>query len=118
VSYFYTQYVARKFPWSEDIIRTFEELGTEVYNYLWGPNEFTPTGKFLNYSCLDKLEKIDVPVLINIGDYDEILEETAKEFCNKIKNCKLIINNGAAHLTMQDNPIFDIIEINKFLLEK
>ena len=117
VNYFYNQHVARKQPWSDDLQKTFAELGTDVYVHLWGPNEFTPTGKFLKYSCLNILSEIKVPTLIIIGKYDEVLLETAQEFKSKIKNSILKVNDEAAHLTMHDNAEFDLLEIEKFLLE-
>lgn len=118
VNHFYQHHVARKLPWSDDINNTFEYLGVEVYNFMWGSNEFTPSGKFLKYSCIDFLPKIQVPVLINIGKYDEVLLQTAIKYQKLIKNSQLVINEQAAHLTMQDNPNFDIIHIEKFLMNK
>lgn len=117
VGYFYQQYVARKLPWSQEINQTFEELGTEVYNYLWGPNEFTPTGKFIEYSCLNSLTLVKVPTLIIIGKYDEVLESSAEKYRDLIPNSILKINESASHLTMQDNPVYDIDMIRDFLLD-
>jgi len=34
-----------------------------IYNYMWGPSEFSPTGTLINYDIHQSLSKISVPVL-------------------------------------------------------
>lgn len=115
VNVFYEKYVARKLPWSEDINNTFAGFGTSVYNYMWGPSEFTATGTLKNYNGLPLLEKIKIPVLYIIGKYDEVRLETAEYYKNKTSNSELVVNPKAAHMTMHDNAEFDIEVILKFL---
>ena len=46
-------------------------FGENVYNFMWGPSEFTATGNLLNYNRLKDLPKITVPTLLTAGEYDE-----------------------------------------------
>jgi len=114
---FYEQFVARKTPWSKDIEDSFANLGTNVYQYMVGPSEFTWTGTLKDYDGTDKLPKIKVPTLIIAGEFDEARPETAKYFQSLVPNSKFQIIKGAAHMTIQDCPEKDIIAISEFLEE-
>jgi proline iminopeptidase len=114
---FYENYVSRKLPWSEDILKTFENFGGQVYNSMWGPSEFQPVGLLKNYDRFNELHNITVPTLFIIGQYDEVLPETAKMFQNKVPNSELKIISDAAHLTMQDNTEEDLTAIREFLIK-
>lgn len=112
---YYKLYVARKQPWSADIDSTFAHFGATVYNFMWGPSEFKSTGILQNYDCTEKLDKIQVPVFYICGEFDEARPETVKYFQQLTPGSELEIIEGAAHLTMHDNPEADIAAIRKFL---
>lgn len=115
VTFFYERYVSSKLPWSDDINETFAGFCTELYNYMWGPSEFNATGFLKNYSRLEDLSKISVPVLFIAGENDEVTQETLNIYRRKVAEAVIRINPGAAHLTMQDNTDFDLYVIREFL---
>lgn len=102
---FYWSKFGRRNEWKKHPLDTIEVLKTSfVYNYMWGPSEFKATGTLKNYDNYSSLKDIDVPVLLIIGEYDEVLEETAKDFENEIPNAKLKTVKNAGHSSMTDNP--------------
>ena len=114
---FYENYVSRKLPWSDDILKTFDNFGGQVYNIMWGPSEFQPIGLLKSYDRFNELKKITIPTLFIIGQYDEVLPETAILFQNAVPNSELKIISDAAHLTMQDNTEEDLTAIREFLMK-
>jgi len=100
---FYENFVARKQPWSADIDSTFMQLG-QSYQYMWGPSEFTATGSLKNYDRTNRLGEIKVPTLFIAGQFDEALPSTVKYYQSLVPGAKYEEIEGAAHLTMQDNP--------------
>ena len=112
---FYEKYVARKLPWSADIDSTFANFGMNVYQYMWGPSEFTATGTLKTYDGTGILSNVKVPVQFIIGEFDEVSESTAKYYQSLVRGSKLSVTSNAGHLTMQDNPEEDIETILKFL---
>ncbi len=94
---FYSKYLCRSNPWPEILIRSFEILNEDLYNNLWGPSEFTCTGRLKDYSILHKLKDIKVPVLYTVGEYDECTPATAELYKNNTPGSQLIVFPGASH---------------------
>jgi proline iminopeptidase len=53
------------------VTRTFDKMGHTVYEYIWGPSEFTVTGSLKNYDRTARLQEIAIPTLFTCGRYDE-----------------------------------------------
>jgi proline iminopeptidase len=114
---FYQNFVARKIPWDANIDSTFAGANVGIYNYMWGPSEFTPTGTLQNYDRTDKLKDVKVPSLYMCGEFDEARPRTAKYFQNLTPGSKFVMIEDAAHISMHDNPEQTIQELNTFLKE-
>ena len=74
-----------------------------IYNYMWGPSEFSPTGTLLSYENLDALNQIKIPVLFTTGEYDEARPATVKKYQKRVANSQYIEIPNAGHATMADN---------------
>ena len=74
-----------------------------IYNYMWGPTEFTATGTLKNYDIMAKLEKVDIPTLFITGEFDEARPATVLSFLSLVPNSTAVIIKGAGHATMNDN---------------
>ena len=103
---FYTRHLSRKswpyIPNKEcDNVKEFNE---QVYNFMWGPTEFNVTGTLKNFDRTPDLHTIEEPILFVTGEYDEARPETMYEFQKLSKNATVEIINGAAHMTMIDQP--------------
>jgi proline iminopeptidase len=86
-----------------------------IYNFMWGPSEFTATGNLKNYDRTDHLDELKIPVLIIIGEYDEARPQTMKKFQQKIPNSELIVIPDAAHATMADQPELYVKALREYL---
>jgi proline iminopeptidase len=112
---FYKQFLARKQPWSADLDSSFSLIRDDIYQYMWGPNEFSATGTLKNYDRTDRLGEIKLPTLFTVGQFDECTPATAKYYQSQIPGAELTIIENAGHLTMHDNVEADIKAIREFL---
>ncbi len=112
---YYRRFLARREPWSPDIDSTFAQLSMSVYGTMWGPSEFTATGTLRNYDRTDRLGEIGVPTLFTAGRYDEATPGTVRYYQSLVSGSELIILEGSAHLTMQDEPEEYVALVRGFL---
>lgn len=110
---FYQNFNCRLDPWPPSLLKTFEVMGVEVYNYMWGPSEFTATGTLKNHDVFDKLKTITVPVLFTAGEYDEARPETAAYYQSLVPGSELYIVKDGSHCHHLEKPE----ECNKLLSE-
>ena len=75
-----------------------------IYNYMWGPSEFSPTGTLINYEINDSLRKIIVPVLFTTGEFDEARPSTVKRFVSLVSGAEYIEIPNSGHASNIDNP--------------
>jgi proline iminopeptidase len=87
-----------------------------VYEYMWGPTEFTATGTLVGFDRLDRLGDIDVPVLFIVGRYDEARPETMFEFQGLIPGSLVEVVEDAGHMSMEDQPERFNMAVQEFLL--
>ena len=104
VEVYYTNFVARKLPWDANIDSALTNANMELYEYMWGPSEFTATGTLKDYDRTGQLEEIKVPTLFVAGEYDEARPATVASYQSLVPDARFAIINDAAHLTMHDNP--------------
>ncbi len=86
-----------------------------IYNYMWGPTEFTAAGSLINYDRVQSLKIIKVPTLFITGEFDEARPVTVRYFQRLVPNSKFVMIEGAGHGTMHDNKSQNISVIKKFL---
>lgn len=101
---FYRKHLCRIDPWPEDLIAAMEGMGMDVYLNMWGPSEFTMTGTLKDADLTSELHKINVPVLITCGEFDEATPETSKFYSEKISNSELHIFKDASHSHLLEKP--------------
>jgi len=117
VGVYYQNYLARNLPWSADLDSAFANINQDVYQYMWGPSEFTATGNLKNYERSDKLPEVKVPTLFITGEFDEATPSTVRYFQDLVPNSQLEVISNAAHITMHDNPEENNRVISEFLAE-
>lgn len=86
-----------------------------MYNYMWGPTEFTATGTLKNYDIIDKLKKVTIPTLFITGEFDEARPATVRYFQTLVPASKTVVLKNAGHATMHDNLRKNRKAIRKFL---
>jgi len=101
---FYHQFMVRTEPWPESVNLTFEEFGTDVYSYMWGPSEFTITGTLKEWDGERSLRSISVPTLFTVGEFDETLPSTVKSFADQVEGARFEQIDESGHMTFVDAP--------------
>lgn len=71
---------------------------------MWGPTEFTATGTLLNFDHTDRLNELQLPVMLIVGRYDLARPETMLEFQRLIPGSVVEVIEDAAHGSMIDQP--------------
>ena len=91
--------------------------GSEVYDFVWGPSEFEPTGTLKQYGRISQLSRIKVPTMIICGEYDEATPTTGMKYSKKISGCRFAEIEGASHVIWEEKPARIRKVINQFLNE-
>lgn len=94
---YYKLHVCRLATWPECLNRTFEKMGVEVYQYMWGPSEFTMTGSLKDADLLPRLGSLNVTTLLTCGEFDEATPKTTKLYMDKIPGSEMHVFKGASH---------------------
>lgn len=87
----------------------------EVYNYMWGPTEFTALGTLKDFDRAKDLSKIKEPVLFLAGEYDEARPETMYKYQKLIPGSEVVIIEDAGHACVIDQPEVTVEAIREFL---
>ena len=113
--YFASQY-GRRTPYKRHPFDTIPyQHDAFVYNYMWGPSEFTARGTLKNYDIHQTLKSIKIPVLFTTGEFDEARPQTVKRFSALVPNSTFIVIKGAGHFTSNDNLPALLSAMNKFI---
>jgi proline iminopeptidase len=112
---YYKLYLSRSDPWSPDLMAAFDGFNTDLYEYMWGPSEFTATGVLSNYDRENELSRLDLPVLFTAGRYDEATPKTVRHFHSLVPDSEIMIFENSAHMTMLDEPELYSDAIRDFL---
>jgi proline iminopeptidase len=94
---FYKQHLCRLDPWPDCLDRSFGKIGQDVYNYMWGPSEFTPLGILKDFERVPRLREIDLPVLLTCGRYDEATPEATRLYQSQLPKSEMYILEEASH---------------------
>ena len=89
--------------------------GKAVYEYMWGPSEFQPTGTLKTYGRIAQLPKISVPAMIICGEFDEATPGTGEKYSQKIAGCRFVEIEGASHVIWEEKPARMRRVISRFL---
>ena len=89
-------------------------FGTAVYDAMWGPNEFTPTGVLKDYDRTGDLGRIGVPVLYTCGRYDEATPESTQYYASLTPGARVKVFEDSAHFAHLEQTDEFISEVNRF----
>lgn len=87
-----------------------------LYNYMWGPTEFTATGTLRNYDGEPLLRSIaGSKTLFITGQYDEARPETIIAYARGLAGSEVAVIPGSAHAMSIDRPNEWIAVLRAFL---
>lgn len=76
--------------------------GLSVYDYMWGPSEFTCLGTLRGHDSTVLLQDIQVPILYLCGEYDAGTPETANYYKSLSNNAEVTVISGCAHSSARE----------------
>jgi proline-specific peptidase len=94
---FYRRHLCRMDPWPDCLMRTFEKMSHAVYEYMWGPSEFSIRGTLKNYERAERLRAIQVPVLFTCGRHDEATPASTSYYHEMLPGSAFVIFEDASH---------------------
>jgi len=94
---YYKLHVCRLDPWPDCVNKSFEKLGQPVYEYMWGPSEFTVTGILKDYERADRLKEITVPTLLTCGRYDEVPPSSTEYYQSMMPGSETAVFEDSSH---------------------
>ena len=100
---FYGKYVWRH-PVQAELDSLTSTVNEGIYNYMQGPSEFTITGTLKTYDATPFLQRVKVPVLFTVGEFDEADPPTVKRQAQMTPAATYAVIAGAAHIVQWDNP--------------
>jgi proline iminopeptidase len=114
VDSFYHKHLLRLDEYPDEVLKSLDFASKRnVYKIMNGPNEFTINGTIRDWDISSKIHEIKIPVLITVGEYDEVTENVAMAIHREITNSKVVVFKNCSHLSMWENTE----EYNKTLKE-
>jgi L-proline amide hydrolase len=96
---FYDRHVCR-IPWPDEVARTFAALDENptVYLAMNGPSEFHVVGSLKDWTIIDRLDRVAVPVFLISGRYDEATPATVQPYADHIADVRWQIFENSSHM--------------------
>lgn len=113
---FYARYVWRR-PVTADLDSMMATFNAAMYEYMWGPSEFTVTGTLQEFDAKPMLGTVTVPVLYTVGEFDEAGPENIETFARLTPGARVVVIPEAGHITAWDNREADLEAVRAFLRE-
>jgi L-proline amide hydrolase len=101
---FRRRHICRLEPEPDVIVRARAKFGLQVYETMWGPNEFTVTGTLKDWDVIDRLGEIVVPTLITSGRHDECTPALVEPLHEGIAGSRWEIFENCSHTSYLEDP--------------
>ena len=101
---FKRRHICRLDPEPEALTRSRPKFGLQVYETMWGPNEFTVTGTLKDWDVTDRLREIQVPTLITSGRHDECTPALVEPLHDGIAGSEWALFENCSHMTYLEDP--------------
>lgn len=101
---YYKRHVCRLDPWPAVLEDAFANSAFEVYEKMWGPSEFHPTGTLLGLDLSPGLPDINATTLFVCGEHDEATPATVEDFARSVKDARFEVVRDASHMPLLEKP--------------
>jgi proline iminopeptidase len=98
------RHVCRLMEWPAPLQRSFAALNMQIYQTMWGPNEFTCTGNLKSWDRLPDLHRIKQPCLIIVGFHDELTTRSAALMQQRLPDSELKVLPNSSHTPFFEEP--------------
>ena len=97
-------YLCRSLPWPNYLYEAFRNMGTEIFETMFGPSDFHIVGTIRNWDVCDRLPEITVPTLLLAGRFDECSPEHMREMHQRIAGSRFEFFENSAHMPFIEEP--------------
>jgi proline iminopeptidase len=98
------RHVCRLDEWPAPVNRSLDDWNMAVYGTMQGPNEFTFTGNYKNWSRLKDMHTLTQPTLILCGMHDELTPACSMLMHNELPNSRIKVFKNSAHMPFYEEP--------------
>ena len=98
------RHVCRLPDWPAPVRRSLDDWNMGPYTEMQGPNEFLYIGNLKDWNRIPDLPGLDVPVLITVGEHDELTPACAMRMKNALPNAELKVFRNSSHMPFYENP--------------
>lgn len=114
---FYKRHVCRLDPWPDEVVRSFAAMESDptVYATMNGPTEFTVVGAIASFDITDRLEEIDVPVLLVSGEHDEVRPSVVAAAHERLRDSEWVLFEDSSHMPHLEEPERFLSVVSAFL---
>lgn len=98
------RHVCRLPEWPAPVRRSLDDWNMAPYMTMQGPNEFLYTGNLKDWNRIPDLAKIKAPVLIVVGEHDELTPACALRMKNALpEGARINVVRNASHMPFYEN---------------
>jgi proline iminopeptidase len=97
------RHVCRLPEWPAPVRRSLDDWNMGPYMTMQGPNEFLYTGNLKDWNRIPDLPGLDLPVLITVGEHDELTPACAMRMKNALPDAQLHVFRNASHMPFYEN---------------
>ncbi|KZS56786.1 proline iminopeptidase [Mycobacterium kansasii] len=97
-------YLCRTRPWPDELYEAFRNMGTEIFETMFGPSDFHIVGTIRTWDIVDRLAEITLPTLLIAGRYDECSPEHMRDMHRRITGSRFEFFEQSAHLPFIEEP--------------
>jgi L-proline amide hydrolase len=113
---FWRRHICRVVPEPEALGRSRAKFGKQVYETMWGPNEFTVTGTLKDWDVIERLGEIELPTLITSGRYDECTPALVEPLHHGIRGSEWVLFEESSHTALLEETERYLEVVGSFLL--
>ncbi|MDA8292333.1 MAG: proline iminopeptidase-family hydrolase [Actinomycetota bacterium] len=104
IALWYQRHICRMRPWPAGLEDCWAGVGTEIYQTMVGPSDFTATGNLRDWDVLDRLPEIVLPTLFVAGRHDECTPEHMTAMHERVAGSELAVFEKSAHMPFFEEP--------------
>jgi len=114
---FYKRHLCRLDPWPPSVEQSMgSAFGAGPYLTMWGPSEFGPvTGNLDGWDITDRLDELDMPVLLTVGRHDEMWPAHMEDMRSRIPGAELVVFEDSSHMAFVEEREAYMATMNRFL---
>ena len=97
-------YLCRIRPWPKELEDAFRNMGTEIFETMFGPSDFRIVGTIRDWDVFERLGEIALPTLLLAGRFDECSPEDMQEMHHRIAGSRFELFESTAHMPFIEEP--------------